>query len=95
MGNYAIGSHVLRGLRRPGSSGSICMLADKENSMDELTERIVELEIRYTHQNHLIEELNSELTASNRRIDRLEREVSALREMLGSMGPELTQSPDE
>ena len=63
--------------------------------MDELTERIVELEIWYTHQNHLIEELNSELTASNRRIDRLEREVSALREMLGSMGPELTQSPDE
>lgn len=63
--------------------------------MDELTERIVELEIRFTHQNHLIEELNVELTASNSRINRLEREVGALREMLGSMGPELTQSPDE
>ena len=63
--------------------------------MDELTERIVELEIRYTHQNQLIEELNSELTASNSRIDRLEREVGALHQMLGSMGPELTQSPDE
>jgi len=63
--------------------------------MNELTERIVELEIRYTHQNQLIEELNSELTVSNNRIDRLEREVGALREMLGSMGPELTQSPDE
>jgi len=63
--------------------------------MDELTARIIELEIRYTHQNHLIDELNSELTASNNRIDRLEREVGALREMLGSMGPELTQSPDE
>jgi len=67
----------------------------KENNMDELTARIIELEIRYTHQNHLIDELNSELTASNNRIDRLEREVGALREMLGSMGPELTQSPDE
>jgi len=67
----------------------------KENIMDELTARIIELEIRYTHQNHLIDELNSELTASNNRIDRLEREVGALREMLGSMGPELTQSPDE
>jgi len=63
--------------------------------MDELTERIVELEIRFTHQNHLVEELNVELTAANNRINRLEREVGALREMLGSMGPELTQSPDE
>jgi len=63
--------------------------------MDELTARIVELEIRYAYQNQLIEELNAELTASNNRIDRLEREVGVLREMLGSMGPELTQSPDE
>ena len=63
--------------------------------MDELTARIMEMEIRYTHQHQLIEELNSELTVSNNRIDRLEREVIALREMLGSMGPELTQSPDE
>ena len=63
--------------------------------MDDLTARIVELEIRYTHQNQLVEELNSELTVSNNRIDRLECEVGALREMLGSMGPELTQSPDE
>ena len=63
--------------------------------MDELTARIIELEIRYTHQNQLIEELNSELTTANNRIDRLEREVGALREMLGSMGPELTHSPDE
>jgi SlyX protein len=63
--------------------------------MDELTARIMEMEIRYTHQHQLIEELNSELTVSNNRIDRLEREVVALREMLGSMGPELTRSPDE
>ena len=63
--------------------------------MDDLTARIIELEIRYTHHNQLIEELNSELTLANNRIDRLQREVGALREMLGSMGPELTQSPDE
>ena len=63
--------------------------------MDELTARIIELEIRYTQQNQLIEELNSELTVSNNRIDRLERELGALREVLGSMGPELTLSPDE
>lgn len=63
--------------------------------MDELTERIIELEIRYTHQTSLVEDLNIELTAANARIDQLEREVKAMREMLGSLGPELTQSPDE
>jgi SlyX protein len=63
--------------------------------MDELTARIVELEIRYTHQSRLIEELNSELTLSNSRIDRLEREARAHREVLGSLAPELTSSPDE
>ena len=63
--------------------------------MDDLTARIVELEIRYTQQQHLVEELNSELTVSNKRIDRLESELGVLREVLGSMGPELTLSPDE
>ncbi len=63
--------------------------------MDELQERIIELEIRYAHQMSLVEELNVELTSSNARIDHLERKVVALCEMLGNMGPELTQSPDE
>jgi SlyX protein len=63
--------------------------------MDELRERVVELEIRYTHQMSLVEELNSELTSANARIDRLERGVKAMHEMLGTLGPELTQSPDE
>lgn len=63
--------------------------------MDGLTERIVELEIRYTHQNDMVEELNTELTAANARIDRLERQVKVMHEMLGSLGPELTESPDE
>lgn len=63
--------------------------------MDEMTNRIVELEIRYTHQHSLVEELNVELTTANMRIDQLEREVKALRDMVGSLGPELIQSPDE
>ena len=63
--------------------------------MDELTARIIELEIRYTQQHDMIEELNSELTVSNNRVDRLERELKFLRDVLGSMGPELTLSPDE
>ena len=63
--------------------------------MDELRERIVELEIRYTHQNSVVEELNTELTLANARIDRLERAISGMHEMLGNMGPELMESPDE
>ena len=63
--------------------------------MDELQERIIELEIRYTHQSNMIEELNSELTTANMRINQLERESKAMREMLGSLQPEMTQSPDE
>ena len=63
--------------------------------MDEFKERIIELETSYAHQMNLVEELNVELTSANARIDHLERRVAALCEMLGSMGPELTQSPDE
>ena len=63
--------------------------------MDELLERIVELEIRYAHQNNMIEELNTELTSANARIDQLKCEVRGMHEMLGSLGPELTPSPDE
>lgn len=63
--------------------------------MEELRERIIELEIRYAHQNSTVEELNAELTAANSRIDNLERKVRAMHEMIGSLGPELTESPDE
>jgi SlyX protein len=67
----------------------------KEPVMDELRERIVELEIRYTHQADLIEELNVELTHANKRIDQLEREAKVVRDMLGRLQPEMTESPDE
>jgi SlyX protein len=63
--------------------------------LEELSKRVTELEIRYTHQASQVDELNVELTAANRRIDQLEREVRCLREMLGGLGPELTESPDE
>jgi len=63
--------------------------------MEELTERIVELEIRYTHQSSLVEELNAELTSANQRIDHLERKIAVLAEMLGRLSPDFTLSPDE
>lgn len=63
--------------------------------MEHLEERIIELEIRSTHQERLIEELNEVVTSSSRRIHDLEREVRLLRDILKDVGPDLIASPDE
>ncbi|MDY0269884.1 SlyX family protein [Trichloromonas sp.] len=63
--------------------------------MDELRQRLDELEIRYTHQGRMLEELNLVVAESARRVDRLERELTRYREMLGTLAPGLTESPDE
>jgi SlyX protein len=63
--------------------------------MDEILERLTELEIRYSHQTVQLEELSSEVLAFGQRIERLELENRRLREMLGSLAPELIESPDE
>ena len=64
--------------------------------MDELQERLIELEIRFSHQTVLIEELNTVVTAAYARIDRLEKAQRALREQLRQVAPDdLTLSPDE
>lgn len=63
--------------------------------MDDQSARLNELEIRYTHQGQLIDELNDELIVANERIARLERESRQLREMLSGLAPNLEESPDE
>ena len=63
--------------------------------MEDLQERLIELEIRFTHQNRLIDELNDEVAECNRRIAALERDNRTLRDTLTSLAPELTESPDE
>ena len=64
--------------------------------MDELQERLIELEIRFSHQAVLIDELNTVVTAAYARIDRLEKAQRALREQLRQVAPDdLTLSPDE
>ena len=63
--------------------------------MDDVTDRLVELEIRYTHLHDLVEELNVELTSANMRVDQLKREVKVLRDVVSSLGPEMIESPDE
>lgn len=63
--------------------------------MNELQDRLNELEIRFTHQAMLLEELNDVVAASARRIDLLERDNRQVREMLRGMAPALSESPDE
>lgn len=61
----------------------------------ELPERLTELEIRFTHQARVIEELNEVVTECNQRLARLEKENHRFREMLQSLAPALPESPDE
>ncbi|OEU56250.1 MAG: hypothetical protein BA871_06275 [Desulfuromonadales bacterium C00003096] len=63
--------------------------------MSQVDERLTELEIRYTHQALLIDELNEEITECSHRLSRLETENGRLREMVKSFAPELSESPDE
>lgn len=64
--------------------------------MNELKERLTELEIRFTHQAQLIEDLNEVLTGACARISRLEQENRALREQLRQINTDdFTLSPDE
>ena len=63
--------------------------------LEELQERMTELEIRFSHQTQLIDELNEVLTDCNRRIDRLSRDNQRLREAVSTLSPALEESPDE
>lgn len=64
--------------------------------MNDLKERLQELEIRYTHQGRLIDELNDVLTDACARITQLEQENRALREQFRQMtADDYTLSPDE
>ena len=63
--------------------------------LEELQERVTELEIRFTHQTQLLDEINDVLTDCNQRIDRLSKENQRLRETVSNLAPSLEESPDE
>ncbi|MCD6188215.1 MAG: SlyX family protein [Desulfuromusa sp.] len=63
--------------------------------LEELQERVTELEIRFSHQTQLLDELNEVLTDCNRRIDRLSQENQHLRATISTLSPVLEESPDE
>jgi len=58
-------------------------------------ERLVELEIRYAHQERLVEDLSSIVAEFGRRIANLERDNRNFREMLSTLAPSTPESPDE
>jgi len=63
--------------------------------MDEIRERLNNLEVRSTYQDELIEELNQVVTSCNLQIQQLVRENQRLREMMSNLAPETSESPDE
>ncbi len=63
--------------------------------MENFNQRMTDLEMRFTFQEELIEELNQVVTDCNLQIQRLIRENSSLKEMVRSLAPELPESPDE
>lgn len=63
--------------------------------LEELQERITELEIRFSHQAQMLDELNEVVTECNLRIDQLQKENRMLREMVNNLSPEMEESPDE
>jgi SlyX protein len=58
-------------------------------------ERLVELEIRYAHQEQLVEDLSTIVAEFGRRIAHLERENRSVHEMLSALAPSTPESPDE
>jgi SlyX protein len=63
--------------------------------MNDLEQRLIELEIRLTHQERLIDELNDVILTDNRRIGELENRLQSWQKFLDTLGPELLASPDE
>lgn len=63
--------------------------------MNEIVERIIDLETRFAHQELQLDELNTIVIECRDRIDRLERDNRRMSEMLAGMAPESMESPDE
>lgn len=61
----------------------------------EIDERLTELEIRFSHQSVLVDELNEVVAECNMRIERLRCDNQILREMVKGLQPVMEESPDE
>ena len=70
-------------------------MENTENMYDELIERLNELEIRFTHQTRMLDELSDIVTDCQLRIDQLQRDNQRLKSMVENLSPNLEESPDE
>jgi len=60
-----------------------------------MEERITELEMRFMHQEQTINELNEIVCRQELTLERLEREMSAMREQLKTAASSINRSPEE
>ena len=63
--------------------------------LEELQERLTELEIKFSHQSLLVEELNDVVIDCHKRMDHLAKENYRLAKMLETLAESLEESPDE
>ncbi len=56
-------------------------------------ERLIDLESRLMHQEKLLEQLNEVVTEQQSMIERLQRELAALREQFSHVGEEQAEEP--
>ncbi len=63
------------------------------NDREEIAERLTELEIRYSHQEHLLQELSDVLRDQQETIDRLVRAVRTLQETAPEEGAPPHEKP--
>jgi len=62
---------------------------------DTMEERITELELRFMHQEHIIQELNETVYRQEQIIARLEQGFSLISEQMRTLEPSTTRDPDE
>lgn len=62
---------------------------------DTMKDRIIELELRFMHQEQTIQELNETVYRQEQIIARLEQGFSMISEQLRTLDPSTTRDPDE
>jgi SlyX protein len=60
-----------------------------------MNERLIDLEIRLTHQEAAIEALSDEIARQQKTIERLEAQLAALREQLRTQAPGVIPAAEE
>ncbi|MCR4332355.1 MAG: SlyX family protein [Sulfuricaulis sp.] len=60
-----------------------------------MNERLTELEVRVAFQDQTIQDLNEVVTRQQREIDRLARELEAVKSLLAGLAPSMVIAPED